>query len=437
MDGTFPRPDAPELAPKVAWVCNWVDRSLPEEEAKLLNFCDTTVAYLMRQEPAARVEKLIGLVRHNAAALTNQVRLTAAMPPPRRAMRLATHFLPCYSHPAVRPLYDDPALRAAVEEAAAPIGPEIRAAGVRISMHPGQYCVLATESETVRRASVDEVEYHVHVMRLLGHAGGWHPHGAHVNVHGGGKAAGIEAFRAALSLLSDDARGLLTIENDEIAYGLDDVLPIADALPVVLDIHHHWVMTGEYIAPDDPRIARVIESWRGVRPIAHASSPREVVAPDLDPDVLPDRAALLAGGANTRDLRMHSNRFWNRAHAAWAAGHLAWADIEVEAKDKNLATQDFAVAAGLVEFVPEPSPYVKPVRARKAGGTEPAPKATATAVVPRATRRPTDVTKGAAAAETTVLPKARARRAPDKPAAPVATATAPRPRGRPRKTPVA
>ncbi|WP_376099535.1 UV damage endonuclease UvsE [Roseomonas sp. CCTCC AB2023176] len=365
----------PKMAwPKVAWVCNWLDPSLPEDEARLLNFSDTTVAFLMRQDPAARVEKLIGLVRHNATALTNQVNLTAVLPPPRRAMRIATHLLPCYSHPAVRPIYDDPALRATIEEVTAPLGPRIKDAGIRISTHPGQYCVLATESDAVRQASIEEIEYHVHVMRLLGHSGGWHPHGAHVNVHGGGRAAGIEAFRASLALLSEDAQGLLTIENDEIAYGLDDVLPVADALPVVLDIHHHWVMTGDYIRPDDPRITRVIESWRGTRPVAHVSSPKEALVEGMDPDTLPDRAAMLEAGANTRDLRAHSNRLWNRAHAAWAAGHLAWADIEVEAKDKNLATQDFAVAAGLVEFVEPPPAYVKPVRARKAAAAPATPE---------------------------------------------------------------
>jgi hypothetical protein len=32
---------------------------------------------------------------------------------------------------------------------------------------------------------------------------------------------------------------------------------------------------------------------------------------------------------------------WNRAVNRWAAGHLAWADLEIEAKSKNLAADDF------------------------------------------------------------------------------------------------
>ncbi len=71
--------DLPDL-PRVAWVCNWLDPSLPEPEQALLNFRDTTVSWLMRQEPAARVERLLELVRHNFAALGNQVAPAAARP---------------------------------------------------------------------------------------------------------------------------------------------------------------------------------------------------------------------------------------------------------------------------------------------------------------------------------------------------------------------
>jgi UV DNA damage repair endonuclease len=189
-------------------------------------------------------------------------------------------------------------------------------------------------------------------MRLLGHAGGWHPQGAHINVHGGAKGPGIAAFRASLALLSEDARGLLTVENDEISYGLDDLLPLADDLPIVLDIHHHWIRScGEHIRPDDPRIARIRESWRGVRPVAHVSAPRQSLMPDWPPDELPDYPRLIAAGVSTRDLRGHSGRLWSPAIVAWAASHLGWADLEIEAKDKNLATADFAAALAILPVI--------------------------------------------------------------------------------------
>jgi UV DNA damage endonuclease len=210
---------------------------------------------------------------------------------------------------------------------------------VRLSMHPGQFCILATLSESALKNAVDELEYHTEIMRLMGFAGGWHPAGAHVNIHGGAKAAGIEGFRRGLSRLSADARGLVTVENDEDAYGLDDLLPLADELPIVLDLYHHWIHTGgEYIRPDDPRVQTIIASWRNVRPVAHISAPKEDLLAPHAHDELPDFQALLARGITRRDLYAHSDTMWNDALNAWVADHLAWADMEVEAKLKNIAS---------------------------------------------------------------------------------------------------
>lgn len=326
--------------PRIGWVCNWLTPDLPEKEAKAFNFRDTTVSALLRLGPAARVEKLHELVRHNAAALRRQVALTAALPPGQRAMRIASHALPCFTHPETRPLYDEPAMRHAVETLFPPIGEQARAGDVRLSTHPAQFCVLTSAREEVLKSSIDEIEYHALLFRLMGLAGGWHPRGTHINIHGGARAPGIAAFRTGLARLSDDARGLLTVENDEVAYGLDDLLPLADALPVVLDLHHHWVATGAYIQPEDPRIATIAASWRGVRPMAHVSAPREELLQGAQD--LPDRAALLAAGVSAKDLRAHAPRLWNGPHAAWARRHLAWTDLEVEAKEKNLASAAFA-----------------------------------------------------------------------------------------------
>jgi UV DNA damage repair endonuclease len=210
-------------------------------------------------------------------------------------------------------------------------------------MHPGQFCVLATVSEAALKNALRELEYHAEVMALMGYGDGWHPAGAHINVHGGAKAAGLEGFRQGLGRLSRQARNLVTVENDEVSYGLDNLLGFAEELPVVLDIHHHWIASGgEYIEPDDPRIRRIVESWRGVRPVAHVSVSRESLLKGHDPHVRPDFTSLVAAGLKGRDLCGHSDLMWNEAVNALVADHLAWADFEVEAKAKNLASEALA-----------------------------------------------------------------------------------------------
>jgi UV DNA damage repair endonuclease len=139
----------------------------------------------------------------------------------------------------------------------------------------------------------------------------------------------------------------VTVENDEDAFGLDDLLPLAEELPIVVDLYHHWIHSrGEYLEPADPRLATVTASWRGARPAAHASTPREDLSGPLPPDQLPDFEALIARGIPRRDLYAHSDMMWNDALNDWIASHLAWADIEVEAKLKNLASGRLAERAG-------------------------------------------------------------------------------------------
>jgi UV DNA damage endonuclease len=160
----------------------------------------------------------------------------------------------------------------------------------------------------------------------------------------------VAGFRETLPRASRVARDLVTVENDENVFGLDAVLRLADMVPVVLDLHHHWVQSGgEYLEPEDPRIDRVRASWRDVRPVAHISVSREAVSADCDPDALPDFPALREAGHSVRDLAAHSDMMWNRAVNDLVARHLAWADFEIEAKAKNRASVQIARHIGQLE----------------------------------------------------------------------------------------
>jgi len=117
---------------------------------------------------------------------------------------------------------------------------------------------------------------------------------------------------------------------------------VADHVALVLDIHHHFIKTGEYIDPRDPRVERVVESWRGVRPLVHYSVSREDILVDHDPGVRPDLAKLLDRGFTKQKLRAHSDFYWNSAVNDWAATFTEVADIECESKGKNLASFAFA-----------------------------------------------------------------------------------------------
>jgi len=202
-------------------------------------------------------------------------------------------------------------------------------------MHPGQFTVLASDNPEIVDRSIEEFEYHTDVLRWMGYGKTFQDFKCNVHISGRQGPAGI---KAALPRLSPEARNCITIENDENKWGLDSSLELADDVALVLDIHHHWCREGEYIEPTDDRFYRIIDSWRGERPVIHYSVSREDVLQGFDTSVRPDMDTLLESGYKKAKLRAHSDYMWNRAVNDWALEFLPYADIMVESKCKNLAS---------------------------------------------------------------------------------------------------
>ena len=116
-------------------------------------------------------------------------------------------------------------------------------------------------------------------------------------------------------------------------------LELVDTCALVLDIHHHWCREGEYIQPTDDRYSRVIDSWRGVRPVIHYSYSRDEALPvDFNHIAKPNMPVLLEQGYKKAKLRAHSDYYPNNAVNDWALSFLNYADIMCESKCKNLAS---------------------------------------------------------------------------------------------------
>ena len=113
----------------------------------------------------------------------------------------------------------------------------------------------------------------------------------------------------------------------------------------MLDIHHHWVNSGEYIEREDDRVKRIIDSWRGVRPVIHYSVSRENLIQDvkttINRNVRPDYEDLQQAGLKRGKLRAHSDTYWNHAVNEWAWTFSKDFDIMCEAKHKQLASIEF------------------------------------------------------------------------------------------------
>jgi UV DNA damage repair endonuclease len=250
-------------------------------------------------------------------------------------VRISSDILPVYTHADWSWFWRQPDVKLYAESQFAKVGELARQRDVRLSFHPGQFTVLASDNPDIVLRSIEEFEYHADMVRWMGY--GQKFQDFKINVHISGRQ-GPEGIRRVLGLLTPEARNCITIENEENAWGLDDCLTISDIVPIVLDIHHHWVREGEYLDSNDDRVKKVIESWRGVRPTMHYSVSREDWLIGHCPNTRPDMPVLLNSGSKKQKLRAHSDFYWNTAVNEWALSFWNNFDIMCESKAKNLAS---------------------------------------------------------------------------------------------------
>ena len=327
---------------RLGFACKYMheDQSQPkrilEELERPLNTRATTVAWLNRQTRDVAEERLWEIMFHNTESARRLVEYVGTLPENRRMVRLSSDLLPVYTEPTWSYFWHRMDVINAMVPRFAAIGELARGTNVRLSFHPGQFCVLASDNPDIVNRSLEEFEYHADMARWMGYGKSFQDF--KINVHIAGRQ-GPEGIKRIIPRLSPEARNTLTIENDEMSWGLGSSLELADHCALVLDIHHHWIRNGEYIEANDERIKRVIDSWRGVRPVIHYSVSREDLLPDHCRNTRPDLDALLAQGYKKAKLRAHSDLYWNKPVNDWALTHWEWADIMCESKAKNLASQ--------------------------------------------------------------------------------------------------
>jgi UV DNA damage repair endonuclease len=300
-----------------------------------LNGRSTTMRWL-REHPLEAEQRQWDIMNHNAAAAVRLIERVATLPPERRMVRLGSEMLQGYTEPSWQAWWQRQEIQGHLERIFAPIGETARRLDVRLSFHPGQFCVLASENPGIVERSIEEFEYHADMVRWMGY--GQRFQDFKINVHISGKR-GPAGIQDALRRLSPEARNCITIENDENSWGIDSSLELANDCALVLDIHHHWIRTGEYIQATDDRLARIIDSWRGVRPALHYSVSREDVLINHPTDHLPNHALLLESGYKKQKMRAHSDFYWNHAVTDWALSFWDRFDIQCESKGKNLASE--------------------------------------------------------------------------------------------------
>lgn len=320
-----------ELTKRIGFACKFLDSNgvnVPE-----LNYRSTTVAWLNRQTRDVAVTRLWEIMQHNISATRAAIAQVGSFVPELRMMRIGSDMLPVYTESNWSWFWQQPDVRTYLERELAPIGELARKLDVRLSFHPGQFCCIVSNNDDIVRRSIEELEYHTDVVRWLGY--GKSKLDFKVNIHLSGKL-GLDGFDKAHTQMSRELRNCLTLENDEYQAGIDTLLALKNKVGIVLDIHHHFVHSHEYINSNDDRINHIIESWDGVRPVFHYSQSREEYLTNFMSE-MPTMDQLLVVAKKAK-LRSHSDFYTHKILNEWALSHYNWADCMAESKMKNLAS---------------------------------------------------------------------------------------------------
>lgn len=339
---------------RIGFACKWINDPSEVDGMKInardrdLNTGATTVRWL-REHPQEAEQRLWDLMERNIEACYKLVARVGTLDEDLRMVRLSSDILPVYTEPSWKWFWRQPDVRNYAQRNFSRVGELARENRVRLSFHPGQFTVLASDNPDIVDRSIEEFEYHVDMARWMGYGKTFQDFKINVHIAGRQGPAGI---RSALARMTPEARNCLTIENDEMTWGIEHSLELVKDCALVLDIHHHWIKTGEYIEPTDDRVKGISDSWRGVRPVIHYSVSREDCLIDHPGHYRPDLPTLLEQGYKKAKLRAHSEFYWNTAVNAWALTFRDQFDIMCESKAKNLASFALYEQAKKITSVP-------------------------------------------------------------------------------------
>ena len=121
------------------------------------------------------------------------------------------------------------------------IGQLIKDQNIRISMHPDQFVLINAKSQVIVNNSIKELEYHTDFLNLMRL-----DYSAKVQIHIGGIYGDKEKSRKQFisnykTLLSENIKKRLVIENDDHLYNLKDCIEIhkSTGIPILFDVFHH------------------------------------------------------------------------------------------------------------------------------------------------------------------------------------------------------
>jgi len=328
---------------RISQCCQFHDKAL----AKQYNFGTTTKTYALKADGKQRVQ---------AKALENCKKLVdilstyfSTQPKNLRSFRISSELFPCYTLDFTKDWYEEimPDISATLKKA----GDIAKQYEIRLSVHPGQYTVLASNNSDVVKNSIRDLEYHALYGILMGIPAKDFTMNIHLQgLYGGKHEDGIKRFATNFEYLSDYSQKCLSVENEDKpnGYDIEHTLELAQRIPTrtCLDIHHyacHRMRDSErvknssgvlvnrkvrsdvrHISVSDDFFKEAVKTWGDVRPLFHKSQSFPIDNEEY-----------------WMKVNAHSDIYHDEELMSNAIPMLEYADFEVEAKNKEVAVQHF------------------------------------------------------------------------------------------------
>ncbi len=233
-----------------------------------IKFRRTTAAFQLKKSRQDQLHHIAELCLQNARALlkalqychNNGIGL----------FRINSQILPLITHPEAGYQIDQLPGHKKIVNVFRQCGQFAKEHSIRTSFHPDQFVVLNSKRKEVREKSIEELAYQAMVADWV--------NADVINLHAGGvygdKPASLARLKEVIPDLPEAIRNRLTLENDDRAYTLEDLLPIAreTGIPIVYDVHHHRCLPDRLSEEEATRLA--LETWER-EPLFHISSPRD------------------------------------------------------------------------------------------------------------------------------------------------------------------
>ena len=167
-----------------------------------------------------------------------------------------------------------------ISRALATVGRIAAAGGQRLSLHPGPFNILASDTEKVVQNCITDLLIHQKIMDLMGQPQNrWAKINIHVGAAKGDRERSLETWCRNFERLPDGVKDRLTVENDDKA-NLYSIKMLYEGIfkrtgvAIVADQHHHEC------GPQDLSWAEALpmaaSTWGDVRPTCHLSNSRQL-----------------------------------------------------------------------------------------------------------------------------------------------------------------